>query len=695
MAEIPNRDELEANFARNFGKLARRHMHEYRELLGDPADPDNVPQKFWDKMQREVDNETYAILLLMFLESSEYHGWGGYDAKLAGYGWATQRAENLSKYWVDSTRARLADGFEKLTRPEPIKETTVDEARAANRFAGVVAGGDTNHGQNGQSSDESELGESGWLNPYEPREPTKKEIRELLDHTFGPKRVEGVAITETTRAQYEGGEAAIEATVGISSEDEWRVQESSPGVPDEKVCPLCRSVNRVKRKDWPWRLNEGPPCHPNDRCFIEYALFTPMEAVGRMLDDPDYKSMIAVRKSYDPSEARDDGGKWTAGGSVGGKESAALLDKIAAGDKRSKNGGELRKVNDEKPHTHVDFPLSNLSSDTIEHLRDSTDKDRVDRYTNEKIDTPIHVMQNRKGKWVVCDGGHRTMAAIQRGDATIPALVPSDSVQHIDSSSSEHDHIKSASEDWIKNGVKSKAFNGWFGDSKATDSNGKPLKVFHGTTFDYGDFDTGNKKNGAVLGYGAYFTDDPDRAAAYAGGHEGANTKPTYLAVKNPFVVNGTLTQDEADRIGKILSESSDGKNLLASPRVSREFTKADQDEAESLYGEKMQEWKESGDGMARTKPKVDSANGKFVITFSDSSKQSVPLNAAEAFANIMSLHGPDSSTILQKAGFDGVNRGDEWVVFDPKQIKSATGNRGPFDPHSSNITKSLIRQRR
>lgn len=307
-----------------------------------------------------------------------------------------------------------------------------------------------------------------------------------------------------------------------------------------------------------------------------------MEAVGRMLDDPDYKSMIAVRKSYDPQESRDEGGKWTAGGS-----------------------------------------------------------------------------------------SHTT----DQGDS--------------------HDHIKSASEDWIKNGVKSKAFKEWFGDSKATDSNGKPLKVFHGTTFDYGDFDTGNKKNGAVLGYGAYFTDNPDRAAAYAGGHEGANTKPTYLAVKNPFVVNGTLTQDEADRIGKVLSESADGKNLLASPRASREFTKADQDEAESLYGEKMREWKESGDGMARTKPKVDSANGKFVITFSDSSKQSVPLNAAEAFANIMSLHGPDSSTILQKAGFDGVNRGDEWVVFDPKQIKSATGNRGTFDHKSSNITKSLIRQRR
>lgn len=258
-------------------------------------------------------------------------------------------------------------------------------------------------------------------------------------------------------------------------------------------------------------------------------------------------------------------------------------------------------------------------------------------------------------------------------------------------SDSEVDHhVKSAADDWKKNGVKSNAFKDWFGDSKVIDKKGNPLKVFHGTTFEYGSFDTGNKKNGAVLGYGAYFTDNPDRAAAYAGNNEGANTKAVYLAVKNPFVVTGMLTQDEADRIGKVMSEYSDGKNLLTSPRASAVFAKSDKHEAEAFYKQKMQEWKQYGDNINRTKPQVESENGKFIVAYSDSSKHGVPLNASEAFANIMSLYGPDSSTILHKAGFDGVNRGDEWVVFDPKQIKSATGNRGTFDPHSSKINESI-----
>src|SRR6185437_2812927 len=93
--------------------------------------------------------------------------------------------------------------------------------------------------------------------------------------------------------------SAVDATVGLSTDDLWRVQESSPGVPDEKVCPLCRSVNRVKRKDWPWRLSDGPPCHPNDRCYVEYVNVPVKEAVGRMLEDSDYKSLSLHRESFD------------------------------------------------------------------------------------------------------------------------------------------------------------------------------------------------------------------------------------------------------------------------------------------------------------------------------------------------------------------------------------------------------------
>lgn len=44
----------------------------------------------------------------------------------------------------------------------------------------------------------------------------------------------------------------------------------------------------------------------------------------------------------------------------------------------------------------------------------------------------------------------------------------------------------------------------------------------------------------------------------------------------------------------------------------------------------------------------------------------------------------------LQSRGFDGVKLEDDYVVFDPAQIKSATDNRGGFDANNPDITFSL-----
>ncbi|WP_272962283.1 hypothetical protein [Alcanivorax jadensis] len=40
----------------------------------------------------------------------------------------------------------------------------------------------------------------------------------------------------------------------------------------------------------------------------------------------------------------------------------------------------------------------------------------------------------------------------------------------------------------------------------------------------------------------------------------------------------------------------------------------------------------------------------------------------------------------LQSEGYDGIKWGHEIVVFEPEQVKSATGNRGTFDPNDTNI---------
>jgi hypothetical protein len=309
MAELPNRSDLEAAFAKRFGRVARKHLHEFRELLGNPPEIENVPEEFWKKMERESEHSVYPLLLLIFGDSSELHGWTGPDALLAAYGFAALRSAAFAEQWTDATRRRLSDGFEKLqtqsvTRQNsPIGEVAVRETTplgvetSSDRDAETFpigkefdVHGETveRHREANQTIPRRQNTHTGQHRPGavnrttgEPGEIDRDELDDLLEHSFGPKRVETNAIDEVTRAQFEGGEAGVEATVGLNEQDTWHTVE------DERVCPKCRPLNGNPRSEWTWLASDGPPLHPRCRCYIDHKLVTPSEAVGRMLDDPD------------------------------------------------------------------------------------------------------------------------------------------------------------------------------------------------------------------------------------------------------------------------------------------------------------------------------------------------------------------------------------------------------------------------
>ena len=269
MSELPNRDELEARFAKRFGLVARRHMHEFRDLLGDPPDLDSVPESFWKKMQDETERETFAILLLIWSDSAEYHGWTGHDMSIAAMGWAATRAEDLGKYWVDSTKDRLEKGFQKLRNPQGRQtgtdETTVDNARETNSKLPSSLQPSRQRPSGGTTE------ESGRLNPYEPSEHPnidRDDLRDLLDKTFGPKRVAKVAVNETTAARGSGGEAAIHANGNESDDDLW----INPD--DSRTCEICHPLVFKKRPEWSRVAPDGPPPPESEcwcRCWIKYA----------------------------------------------------------------------------------------------------------------------------------------------------------------------------------------------------------------------------------------------------------------------------------------------------------------------------------------------------------------------------------------------------------------------------------------
>lgn len=85
-------------------------------------------------------------------------------------------------------------------------------------------------------------------------------------------------------------------------------------------------------------------------------------------------------------------------------------------------------------------------------------------------------------------------------------------------------------------------FRAWFGRSKVVDSQGQPLRCYHGTTQIFKRFsgDDAPDRGGLI----AFFSTDPEFASNYAADNfvrpegdpsPGANVMPVYLKIENPF----------------------------------------------------------------------------------------------------------------------------------------------------------------
>lgn len=168
-------------------------------------------------------------------------------------------------------------------------------------------------------------------------------------------------------------------------------------------------------------------------------------------------------------------------------------------------------------------------------------------------------------------------------------------------------------------------FYRWFGDSKVVDEQGRPLVVYHGT---YAEFDTFNKNmvsNYSAYSKNFYFTENKQRATDY-----GNKILSVYLKSDNLFDVELNLpTREDIEKINTILAK--DGLKL------------------EGDYG---------FDGMYMT---------------------------GENFLNDLGvMTEQDYDYLLKEIGYDGIKSKDEFIVFNPNQIKS-TSNRGTYS-ESENI---------
>jgi hypothetical protein len=205
------------------------------------------------------------------------------------------------------------------------------------------------------------------------------------------------------------------------------------------------------------------------------------------------------------------------------------------------------------------------------------------------------------------------------------------------------------------------AFKRWFKDSKVVDENGEPLVVYHGTNSDFEAFS--RVDGGNAYGPGFYFTASREEAEGYANGTGGARIRPdgdgkprvieAYLSAQNlfPLLENRTLTRAELDRIESAVN------NIM--PRSTQYGTKKTLKAREYyMKGELASEY-DSG----------------------------YPATAHNVWQNL-----PDEARTeaVRAAGFDGLNTSYGIVVFEPNQIKSATGNNGNFDTNDERIAFSL-----
>ena len=195
-----------------------------------------------------------------------------------------------------------------------------------------------------------------------------------------------------------------------------------------------------------------------------------------------------------------------------------------------------------------------------------------------------------------------------------------------------------------------KEFKQWFGSSKVVDEGGEPLVVYHGSRkFKGNKFKPDVKRvnrAGNVAGY--YFAPDPDEASGYAKNRatgeyeEGAQVLPAFLSIENPYIA---------------------GESRVT-PAMIRQYKKELVALNQHMSDEKVEEWSETK-----------------LPRFTDGRLPD---------SNALNGDGDAMQRILKAGGYDGFKDGSHWVAFESTQVKSATGNKGKYNPANPDVRLSV-----
>ncbi|WP_417518847.1 LPD38 domain-containing protein [Marinobacter sp.] len=240
------------------------------------------------------------------------------------------------------------------------------------------------------------------------------------------------------------------------------------------------------------------------------------------------------------------------------------------------------------------------------------------------------------------------------------------------------------------------AFKQWFGNSKAVDENGEPLKLYHGTGARFAEFDAG--KLGAFTGAasakeGFFFTSSHSLASQFR--EEAQRQGMDYAEIQRQIdALSDERFAELARTVGLEEDLETDGREFATEQMVER----LQDDNATSYTDDRFnidQDLKRYIDPALFEKGEIKEVylslrNPRVVELEPDSAFDDGLITREIAAAKKAGNDGliikgmTDSAAMDDKGNLQEAS--DVYVAFEARQIKSAIGNTGTFDPDNADI---------
>ena len=250
---------------------------------------------------------------------------------------------------------------------------------------------------------------------------------------------------------------------------------------------------------------------------------------------------------------------------------------------------------------------------------------------------------------------------------------------------------------WLQ--VRTPNFKAWFGDwendpknaSKVVDENGEPLVVYHGTwKGGFDEFDTAGE--GKTNSTGAWFNSREDVAGSYTRGGYNPQIYATFLNIRNPYIFNA---EGKAwNELGEAYIEDTVEGNTIYEDERGNPFTSWDN-------ARDFVDWKRRNDWNEHTNDEDFDHDNEFFEDFENDRYEIVSseLETTDQIVRAVWAGEYDFENTSDTA-YDGVIfkdiedngwgyctfNGDDYIIPNSNQVKSATRNVGTFSNDTNNI---------